>query len=602
MRWADPQWLYLLILLPLVAVAVSFDIKSRKARLTRFAREKVWDRIIPELDWRLPTRKAWVLILGSVFIVLALARPQWGEQVENVTVTGLDVILALDVSNSMEVEDVVPSRLKKAKHVLRTIVERLQGDRVGLVAFAGSAYPASPLTTDLNYVLETLEILGPSMVANQGTDIGIALEVAARALDRGAEDTTQSNDASRVIILISDGEDHEPGAVEKAKAIRKTGTRLYVLGVGTASGGAIPVRDETGQLRGYKREAGGSGSVASTFHADALKTIAQESGGKYWSASASEIEVDEMLQDMSRLNRTENTERRRVSYIERFQIPLGLGLFLLILELAIPARRILTVIFLGLVLSPTAFAAGPPSISAFMQNERALGAMERGELTDARTRLGDAQARDPDIGELDFNLGHLNAAEKAPDRAQEAFGAAAEKALRSGDPRLAGRSFFNRGVVSTQAGKLDEAVRDYASALELAQQAGDEKTALAARQNLSLLFQERQKQKQEQKKDSSEKKDGEEKKEGEEGKDPNSKKKPEGQEDKKDGKDKTGKQDKEVEDPSVSRERKRREFQSKKMTREDAEKVMAELSSREKELQRRLKKQKGGNPSGGKDW
>jgi Tfp pilus assembly protein PilF len=342
--------------------------------------------------------------------------------------------------------------------------------------------------------------------------------------------------------------------------------------------------------------------VVSTFHADALKRLAEESGGKYWSVTPSESEVDEMLQDMSRLNRSENTEKRRVSYIERFQLPLAIGLLLLILEMAIPARRIALLLFLLLGSTPSAQAAGTPSVTAYLQNEKALGSLESGELTDARNRLGDAQARDPELAELDFNLGHLNTAEKAPDRAREAFGTAAEKALRAGNPGLAGRSFFNRGVVSTGAGQLEDAVRDYASALELAQQAGDKQTAEAARKNLSLLFQERQKQKQQQQQEeSSEKKDGQEgqdKKNGEQDKKDGQQK----QDEKKDGKDKTGKQDKEVEDPSVSRERKKKEFQSRKMTREDAEKVMAELSSREKELQKKLKKQKGGGQSGGKDW
>jgi Ca-activated chloride channel family protein len=606
MRWGNPQWLYALLALPLLVVAVSFELKRRKQRLAQFARESVWSRIIPELDWRLPTRKAWVLLFSLVFLILALARPQWGEQVETVTVTGLDVIVALDVSNSMEVEDVVPSRLKKAKHLVRSIIERLNGDRVGIVAFAGSAYPASPLTTDLGYVLETLDILGPSMVANQGTDLGTALDVAARALDRGAEDTSEAQDSSRVIILVSDGEDHEEGAVEKAIAIRKTGTKLYIFGVGTSQGGPIPVRDERGQLRGYKRDSGG-GSVVSTFNPDALKRLAKESGGKYWSATPSESEVDDLLQDMSRLDRSENTEKRRVSYIERFQIPLAVALLLLIVELALPARKIALILLMacGIGGVPSWAHAKTPSVGAFLQNEEALGEMERGELTDARSRLGDAQARSPDLGEIDYNLGHLNAAEKAPERAQEAFGTAAEKAQKQGDPALAGKAFFNRGVMSSATGKLEEAARDYASALELAQKAGDLRTAEAARKNLSLLVQQRQQQKQQgQQGEQSEQKgdqQGDSKDQSGEGKeDPNKKDGKGGQNENQEKKDQTGKQDKEVEDPSKSR--KRYEFNSSKMTKEDAEKVMAELSSREKELQRRLKKQKGSVQSGGKDW
>ncbi len=602
MRWGNPNWLWFLVLVPLLVVAVRLDLKGRKGRLARFASPEVWPRIIPELSWNFPLRKTAVLALALVFLIFALARPKWGTHEETIKVKGLDIILLLDVSNSMEVEDVVPNRLKKAKHLLRTMIDRIQGDRVGIIAFAGSAYPACPLTTDLDYVLETLEILGPAMVLNQGTDIGIGLEVAMRALDRGAEDTSESDLASRVIVLISDGEDHEEGAIQRAKLLKKSGTRLFVFGVGTEKGGPIPVRDDTGQLKGFRRTEG-AGSIVSTFKADALKKVASEAGGRYWTISPSETEVDDFVQELNGLARSDLVERKKVTYIERFQIPLALGFFLLLLEMALPARKRLeklVVLLLGMGLTTPVYAK-PPGISTYLNNKKALESMQRKEFNEARTRLGAAQASEPERPEIDFNLGHLSLLEESPDRAVESFESAFKKAGQEGDASFEARSKFNKGNVEVARGKLDVAALDYARAIERARVAGDSVAEAAARKNLGLLHQERKKQKQENN-DKKDKKDGEK---GEQQKDQG-----DGAQEKKDQQDqsKSGqdqrkeKQESQVEDPAQSRERKAREFKSKKMTREDAERVMAELSSREKELQKKLKKQKGSVQPTGKDW
>ena len=190
MKFANAQWLWALLVLPIFYLIAFWSLKRRKRDFGKFAHEKVWSAIVPELDWNAGFRKSRYWLIALMFAILSLARPQWGTHEETVKVTGLDLMIAFDISNSMEVEDITPSRIKKAKHLVRTILDRLQGDRVGLVGFAGSAYVACPLTTDFGYVSETLDILSPKSVTNQGTDIGIALETASRAVLRGAESGT----------------------------------------------------------------------------------------------------------------------------------------------------------------------------------------------------------------------------------------------------------------------------------------------------------------------------------------------------------------------------------------------------------------------------
>src|SRR6185437_11532870 len=207
MIFAHPQWLWALLVLPLFYLIMIWNRAQRRRRLASFADPALWPRLLPELDWGAPLRKGLIWILAFGFGIVALANPEWGRHEQVVHLNGLDIMVVLDVSNSMYVEDVVPSRLESAKHFVTDFLERLEGDRVGIVAFAASSYVASPLTTDLDYIRENLAILSPKMVHNQGTDIGLGLETAGRALARGAEESgtapNQQALKSKAVVLIS---------------------------------------------------------------------------------------------------------------------------------------------------------------------------------------------------------------------------------------------------------------------------------------------------------------------------------------------------------------------------------------------------------------
>lgn len=649
MKFASPQWLWLLALIPLIYGAYVWNLRARRRRFEQFAKPEVWSVIAPELDWNARLRKAGAWAAALACVAVALARPQWGTREEVSNVAGLDIMIALDVSNSMEVEDVVPSRIKKARHLVRRLLNQVEGDRVGLVAFAGSAFVASPLTSDLGYVAEIVDIVGPKSVSNQGTDIGIGLETAMRAMERAAEEVgapEQAPTSSRVIVLISDGENHEQAAVEAAKKIRASGTLLYVFGVGTEKGGPVPLRDDAGQLMGYKRDRGGSDPVVSRFDPSFLMSLASGVGGKYWTITPGEGELEEFLQQVRGLTRGEYAERRYTIYLERYQFPLFLAVLILLLELSLPARRILRgqaasrdkvlpgVSALGWLAVFTALVGAPAhadELRSYLANKKGLEAFEKGNFEEARKNFGTAQALDPESPELQFNQSVIQYGQEDTERALQGFEDAASLAIQRNRHDIAARSLFNQGVALSKKGDVDGAMKSYLRALDAAKTGGSKTEDLDRdiRKNIELLAKKREEQKQKQNqqgKDPSQQgssQNGEQNQQQGEGGDKQSEGNGKGQsqgkgqgEDQgsKDGEGNGKEQKKDQGGGGEERDKREgpvtrgnaakrtREFRSEKLSKEAAERVMAELSSREQHLQGRLKKQGTQSQSQGKDW
>jgi Ca-activated chloride channel family protein len=612
-KFASPAWLWVLAFLPIVYFLLTWDERRRKRQFGLFADPSVWSRVAPEADWGARLRKVryWTLAMG--FALLAMARPQWGSHEEVAKVSGLDIMVVLDVSNSMETEDVVPNRLKKAKHLVKSIAERLKGDRMGAVAFAGSAFLACPLTTDLDYLVDTVTILNPKMVTNQGTDIGIGLDTARRALERGAEAGEAVVPGSKSILLISDGEDHENGAVEAAGQLKKDGIKLFVVGVGTEKGGPIPVRDEGGTLMGYKRDRSNQ-PIVSSFRPDALTEVAGAAGGKYWNATVSEGEIEAILQEIGALNRSDYAERRYLVYEDRFQVPLLIAVLLMLLQISTPARRLtvserqtqlgqfgktaVTPIMLLLGFWATAAHADArkqPPLDVYLENEQGLKAYRDGKIEEAKKDFGTAQAKDPSIPELQYNRGAVQLQEGDLDGSIEAFAQAVQAAKTApggADEKLAGRSFFNLGSALSKKGDVNKAVQSYLGAIASAQATGDQELENDARKNIELLVQQQQQQKQKQQQD---KKDQEQK----DKKDQQDQKNDQSQQ----GSQGQNKKDQEKEQQSKYKDEPRKKFKSEKLSPEDADRVMAELAGKERELEMKLKQQHGKPTSSSqKDW
>jgi Ca-activated chloride channel family protein len=634
-RFLAPHWLYAIAALPLIFILFMFDEHGRQKRFSQFIGKALWGRLVPELDPKARRRKLLTWLGAMVFLFLALARPQWGTHEEVVHASGLDVMIALDISNSMNTEDVAPSRLLKAKHLVRTLAERLQGDRVGLVSFAGSGYLACPLTTDTEYLLEQLSIQTPKLLATQGTDIGIGLEAALKALDRASEEgdhheqssEPSSNQASRVIILVTDGEDFEGHAAEAADQLKNEGVKLYIFGVGTQKGGPIPVRDEDGTLRGYKKDRDGQ-AVLSTFKPDAMMQLASAAGGQYWNASTDEGEVTELLKDMGALHQGELAEHHYLTYEERFQYPLAIAIFLFLLELTLATRKraaalVFAVLCLAAALkSPEARAEAP--VDAYLENQKGIDAYKKGQIEEARKRFGSAQALDPAAPELQYNQGLVQLEGGDPDAAIQDFRDAAQGAMKTGNTGLAGRSLFNLGSALTKKGDINGAIQSYLATIDAAHKSAqgkpDAKSAELesdARKNIELLVQQQQKQKQDQQQQQQNQQQQQQQQQQQDQNQKNNsgndqQKNQDKEQDKKQDQGQDQKQQEQQQQQQNQQQQQQqyetgsgnRNFKSEKLSEEDAERVMAELKNKEQDLQVRqaIKKQNANRENDYKDW
>jgi Ca-activated chloride channel family protein len=597
-----PHWLFACAAVPFLYWGGLWMLAARKKRFSKFAEEPVWSRVAPTLDWTKPKRKLLFWCFALLFLCVALARPQWGESEEVVKTTGLDIMVVVDVSQSMMAEDVVPNRLKKAQHFIRRFLERAQGDRVGLVAFAGNSVLLSPLTTDLDYVAETSESLSPESVTAQGTDLGAGLETALKALERGAEDNSgkdSQSPASRSIVLISDGEDNEDRIREAVDRLRKENLKLYVFGVGTESGGTIPIRNPNGQVVGHKRDRSGQ-AVVTKFDPTSLQKLASEAGGRFWAVTPSENELDELTADLGALARGEFAEKRVTIRKERFQIPLAFAIVLLFIELGLPTRRLGAAAGIALAfLSWGTSTARANDLRAYRENEKGVKAFQADRISEAKERFGNAQVENPKSPELRFNQGALHLKEERWDQASQVYGDAAASAIKAQNPGLAAMAFYNQGISRTAKKDLESAAHSYLDALE--QVAKDPNPELEAkiRKNLELLFSKQQSQSGQSKDQDQQQKESDQKDQSQENQ--SGKNSSEGDQDqKKDPKE--GADPKKNPPPKYRETNGKREFKSQKLSPEDANRVMSELSRREKDLQEKMKRAKGHPQPLEKDW
>ncbi len=305
---------------------------ARKRAMARLGDLRLITRAILSFS---PARRRWkrfFFLLGYSFLVLAAMRPQLGTKLEKIKLEGIDIAIALDVSKSMLAEDLKPNRLANAKSAIRSFVERQGGNRLALVAFAGDAYIVCPLTVDYGAFLMFLSALDVGYVPDPGTDIASAIEVAAHSLE-------QDSQSYRAVILITDGEQTVPGdPVAAARRLAQKGIKVFTIGIGTPAGSPIPVRDQAGNVVGYKRDEDGA-IVTSRLDEDLLAQIAQVSGGKYFPARPGKGEIRQILREIEAMGKKE-TEGVVVSrYDERYYYPLSLAILFLALSWFLPERR-----------------------------------------------------------------------------------------------------------------------------------------------------------------------------------------------------------------------------------------------------------------------
>lgn len=324
-RFERPEALLFLAVTAFVSVFWLRDLLRRGKTLKQTVPEGVAWRMAPAAGRSRGLAGGILVLKGIALLSIAAAQPQCGTHTVQAKRFGMDVVIALDASNSMLARDVKPSRIERAKLELGELIDRMGGDRVGIVAFAGTAFIQCPLTNDAAAAKLFLRAIDPQALPQQGTALAEALDVSGRLLeggDRGA--------AGRAIVLITDGEDHEGAAIEKAKALAKEGVRVFTVGIGSVSGEPIPVVDKKGKVVGYKKDKQGN-TVMTRLNEQILVEIAEAADGRYVHSNAGDLGIGEIHAELERMDKAEFETRHTVQYDERFPLFAGLGLLLVCL-------------------------------------------------------------------------------------------------------------------------------------------------------------------------------------------------------------------------------------------------------------------------------
>jgi len=320
-RFESATYLWLLLLVPIVLIIGFAAYRRRRANLKRFGELSLLARLMPDVSKYRPAVK-FILVLSSLsLLIIALARPQMGMKLSQEERSGIETIIALDISNSMTATDVVPSRLDKSKLLVENLVDKFSNDKIGLIIFAGEAFVQLPLTNDYVSAKMFLQDISPSLITTQGTDI-------ARAIDLSMSSFSQQENIGKAIILITDGEDHEGGAVEAAKRANKKGINVFILGVGSTKGVPIP----TGN--GYMQDMNGQ-TVMTALNEEMCKQVAQSGNGMYIHVDNTSDAQETLNDEISKLQKGETQNVSYSEYDEQFGAFAFLALILLVLDICL---------------------------------------------------------------------------------------------------------------------------------------------------------------------------------------------------------------------------------------------------------------------------
>ena len=486
-RFEDPIYLWLLVLIPVLALIRFISYRNQKKRLRKFGEPALLKELMPDVSRFRPSVKFWILQGALALLVLMLARPQMGTKISQEKRVGIETIICMDISNSMLAEDIVPSRLDRSKMMIENLVDHFSNDKIGLIVFAGDAFVQLPITSDYVSAKMFLSSIDPSMIATQGTDIG-------RAIDMATHSFTPEEGIGRAIIVITDGENHEGGAVEAASAAKDAGMRVYVLGVGSSKGSPIPIPGTDDYMKdntGY--------TVMSALNEQMCKELAQAGGGAYIHVENNSAAQDQLDNELDKLSKKETTATLYSEFDEQFQAFGLLALLLLVLEICILDRR-----------NPLL-----KNISLFGKKKRAAAmlclllvvASASAQMTDRQyIRQGNKQFRSGDYANAEvsyrkaieknaknaqaaFNLGNALMAQKKDSAAVEQFEGAARLET---NPLRKAQAYHNMGVICQTHKMYGEAIEAYKNALRLNPK--DDET----RYNLVLCKHQKQKQDQQQ--------------------------------------------------------------------------------------------------------
>ncbi|MFV8365454.1 VWA domain-containing protein [Flavobacterium sp. XS1P27] len=329
MELDEKKYLYLLFILPLVVLVFLFNLYWKRKKQREFGDLEMVKRLSPESSVFKPVLKLGVLLLALTGLILGLVNPKIGTKMETVKREGIDIVFAVDVSKSMLSEDVAPNRLDKSKQIVSQIINQLGSDRIGIVAYAGSAFPVLPITTDYSVAKMFLQSMNTDMVSSVGTSFNEAIKLSSTYFD--------DKKTSKLLIMISDGEDHNEGAEEAAEEANKLGIKIITIGVGTEKGGTIPLK-RNGIVEGFKRD-GNNEVVITKLVPESLTAIAKATKGGYVNGNNTKEVLEYIKNALNNIQKTEFEATEMADFQSQFQWFLGFAFVFLFLDIFLLERK-----------------------------------------------------------------------------------------------------------------------------------------------------------------------------------------------------------------------------------------------------------------------
>lgn len=327
LRYEDITFLYLLVCIPVLIFIFYLYLRWRKKSIEKIGSFQIVEKMMPMYSILKLKLKFWMFIIAIISLIIGLANPQFGSKLEEVKREGIDIMIAIDLSNSMLAEDLPPNRLQRAKQSISRMIDRLQGDRIGIVVFAGHAYVQLPITTDYSAAKLFLSTINTDIIPTQGTAIGKAINLCMSSFDF-------ENGQSKSIIVITDGENHEDNAIDEAKEAYKKGVIVHTIGMGSEQGGPIPTNNRGQYLKDKNNQ-----TVITKLNESMLKQIASSGNGSYIRANSTSSGLDALFNEINKMEKNKIDSKVFTDYKDRFQWLLGLAIFILTLEIILLERK-----------------------------------------------------------------------------------------------------------------------------------------------------------------------------------------------------------------------------------------------------------------------
>ena len=547
-RFEEPTYLYLLAVIPVLALIRWLLERKQQKRLRLFGDPELLRQLMPDVSrWR-PVAKFWILEAALALLITMMAKPQMGTRISHDKRTGIETIIAMDISNSMLAEDVAPSRLDRTKMMVENLVDNFTDDKIGLIVFAGDAFVQLPITSDYVSAKIFLSDIYPSLIATQGTDIATAINMASNSF-------TQQQGVGKAIIVVTDGEDHEGGAIEAAKDAKKKGMRVFVLGVGSPNGAPIPLGNGN-----YMKDNTGN-TVMTKLNEEMCRQVAEAGGGAYIHVENNSNAQQQLDNELAKLSKKEMQSTIYSDYDEQFQAFGIIAILLLIIEICIfdrknPLARRMNIfgrrqrVATTLLLLLAATATMAQTDRQYIRNGNKV--FRSGQFDQSEVAYRKAIEKNPRNPQAHYNLGNSLMAQKKDSAAIQSLQKATE--IETSKIRKA-MAFHNIGVICQQHKMYGEAIEAYKNALRLNPK--DD----ATRYNLELC-------KRQQKKQQNQKNQNQQDK------------------DKKDKNGKDKKNDKQKNNDKQDQNNKK----ENKMSKENAEQMLNAAMQQEKSTQQRIKK------------